>query len=84
VPSGKIQKREMVSQGIALKQERPAAIRLAGQNGQGARDLRERMDAILKPETMAGSPDADAAQRAASRNLAHGFLFCGISSSVNS
>jgi hypothetical protein len=36
------------------------------------------MDAILKPETMAGSPDADAAGRAASRNLAHGFLFCGV------
>jgi hypothetical protein len=33
------------------------------------------MDAILKPETMAGSPDADAAMRPASRNLAHGFLF---------
>jgi hypothetical protein len=37
------------------------------------------MDAILKPETMAGSPDADAATRSASRNLAHGFLFCGVS-----
>jgi hypothetical protein len=68
---------------ITLKHERPAAIRLAGQNGQGARDLTERMDAILKPETMAGSPDADAARRAASRHLAHGFLFWGVSSSVN-
>jgi hypothetical protein len=38
------------------------------------------MDAILKPETMAGSPDADAAMRAASRRLAHGFLFYGVSS----
>jgi hypothetical protein len=66
--------------GIALKYERPAAIRLAGRNGQDARDLRERMDAILKPETMAGSPDADAVTRAASRHLAHGFLFCGVSS----
>jgi hypothetical protein len=84
VSSGKIQKRrEMVSRRIALKHERPAAIRLAGQNGQGARDLRERMDAILKPETMAGSPDADAATRAASRHLAHGFLFNGVSSFVN-
>jgi hypothetical protein len=84
VPSGKIQKRRgMVSLGIALKHERPAAIRLAGQNGQGARDLRERMDAILKPETMAGSPDADAATRAASRNLAHGFLFFGVPSFGN-
>jgi len=52
--------------------------------GQGARDLSERMDAILKPETMAGSPDADASQRAASRHLAHGFLFCGVPSFVNS
>jgi hypothetical protein len=33
------------------------------------------MDAILKPETMAGSPDADTSLRSASRNLAHGFLF---------
>jgi hypothetical protein len=41
------------------------------------------MDAILKPETMAGSPDADAATRAASRHLAHGFLFNGVSSFVN-
>jgi hypothetical protein len=40
------------------------------------------MDAILKPETMAGSPDADAALRPASRNLAHGFLFFGVSSFV--
>jgi hypothetical protein len=40
------------------------------------------MDAILKPETMAGSPDADAARRAASRHLAHGFLFWSVSSSV--
>jgi hypothetical protein len=63
--------------------ERPAAIRLAGLNGQGARDLCERMDAILKPETMAGSPDADAALRAASGHLAHGFLFCGVPSFVN-
>jgi hypothetical protein len=46
----------------------------AGQNGQGARDLRERMDAILKPETMAGSPDADSASRSASRRL--GMVFC--------
>jgi hypothetical protein len=39
VPSGKIQtRREMVSLGIALKHERPAAIRLAGRNGQDARD----------------------------------------------
>jgi hypothetical protein len=52
--------------------------------GQGARDLRERMDAILKPETMAGSPDADAATRAASRHLAHGFLFWGAPSFANS
>ena len=55
--------------------ERPAAIRLLGVTGKGARGtLRERMDAILKPETMAGSPDADAT-RSASRHLAHGFLF---------
>ncbi|MDE1936440.1 hypothetical protein, partial [Bradyrhizobium sp.] len=46
-----------------------------GRAGQGARDLSERMDAILKPETMAGSPDADAASRSASRHLAHGFSF---------
>jgi hypothetical protein len=52
--------------------------------GQGARDLSERMDAILKPETMAGSPDADVALRAASRRLAHGFLFFGVPSFVNS
>jgi hypothetical protein len=52
----------------------------AGRNGQAARDLSERMDAILKPETMAGSPDADVLS--ASRNLAHGFLFCGVSSFV--
>jgi hypothetical protein len=54
-----------------------------GRAGQGARDLSERMDAILKPETMAGSPDADIALRAASRRLAHGFLFFGISFFVN-
>jgi hypothetical protein len=41
------------------------------------------MDAILKPKTMAGSPDADAASRSASRNLAHGFLFCGVRLFVN-
>jgi hypothetical protein len=80
VSSSTIQIRETVSQGIALKPERPAAIRLAGRNGQGARDRSERMDAILKPETMAGSQDADAATRAASRHLAHGFLFCDVSS----
>jgi hypothetical protein len=40
------------------------------------------MDAILKPETMAGSPDAEIALRSASRHLAHGFLFGGISSFV--
>jgi hypothetical protein len=37
------------------------------------------MDAILRPETMAGSPDADAVWRSASRHLAHGFLFYGVS-----
>jgi hypothetical protein len=40
------------------------------------------MDAILKPETMAGSPGADPARSSASRNLAHGFLFYGVSSSA--
>jgi hypothetical protein len=41
------------------------------------------MDAILKPKTMAGSPDADAPSHAASGRLAHGFLFCGVSLFVN-
>jgi hypothetical protein len=41
------------------------------------------MDAILKPKTMAGSPDADVAQRAASGRLAHGFLFLGVHRFVN-
>jgi hypothetical protein len=41
------------------------------------------MDAILKPETMAGSPDADASSRSASGNLAHGFLFFGVPLFVN-
>jgi hypothetical protein len=38
------------------------------------------MDAIRNIKTMAGSPDAD--RVSASRNLAHGFLFCGVSSFV--
>jgi hypothetical protein len=33
------------------------------------------MDAILKPKTMAGSPDAEAVLPSASRRLAHGLLF---------
>jgi hypothetical protein len=41
------------------------------------------MDAILKPETMAGSPDADVALRPASGRLAHGFLFYGVRAFVN-
>jgi hypothetical protein len=41
------------------------------------------MDAILKPKTMAGSQDADAVSHAASRNLAHGFLFYGVPPFVN-
>jgi hypothetical protein len=54
----------------------PAAIRLLGDDGSDARTI-ERMDAIRIAETMAGSPDADAAThaRSASRNLAHGFCF---------
>jgi hypothetical protein len=35
------------------------------------------MAAIRNPKTMAGSPDADVAQRAASGRLAHGFCFFG-------
>jgi len=34
-----LKKRETVPEGIAPEQERPAAIRLAGRNGQGARDI---------------------------------------------
>ena len=49
----------------------------AGRDGQGARDLSERMDAILEPKTMAGSQDAGVALRPASCHLAHGFLFWG-------
>jgi len=46
-------------------------------------DLSERMDSILKPKTMAGSPDADAELRSASCRLAHGFLFFGVPLFVN-
>jgi len=64
---------------IRMSSSNPAA----GHNGQGARDPSERMDAILKPKTMAGSPDADAELRSASRRLAHGFLFFGVPLFVN-
>jgi hypothetical protein len=37
----------------------------------------ERMDAIRKMKTMAGSPDADLALRSASRNLGMVFVFLG-------
>jgi hypothetical protein len=58
--------------------ERPAAIRPLGATGKVPVTRSERMDAILKPKTMAGSQDADAVFGAASRRLAHGFLFCGV------
>ena len=37
----------------------------------------ERMDAIRKMKTMAGSPDADLARAIRSRNLAHGLCAFG-------
>jgi hypothetical protein len=43
----------------------------------------ERMDAIRKMKTMAGSPDADLVVRSASRNLAHGLCVFGLRSLVN-
>ena len=43
----------------------------------------ERMDAIRKMKTMAGSPDADLVLRSASRNLAHGLCVFGPRSLVN-
>ncbi|MCA6118227.1 hypothetical protein J6524_25610 [Bradyrhizobium sp. WSM 1738] len=43
----------------------------------------ERMDAIRKIKTMAGSPDADLALRSASRHLAHGLYVFGLRSLVN-
>jgi hypothetical protein len=73
-------KKQKASCPIRTSSSNPAA----GRNGRAARDPSERMDAILKPETMAGSPDADAPSWPASRNLAHGFLFCGAPLFVNS
>jgi hypothetical protein len=43
----------------------------------------ERMDAIRKMKTMAGSPDADLVLRSASRNLAHGLCVFGLRALVN-
>jgi hypothetical protein len=43
----------------------------------------ERMDAIRKIKTMAGSPDADLVLRLASRNLALGLCVFGLRSLVN-
>jgi hypothetical protein len=62
--------------------ESPAAIRPLGMTGKVPVTRCERMDAILKSKTMAGSPDADA-MRSASRRLAHGFLFWSALSFVN-
>jgi hypothetical protein len=72
----------------AQTEERPAAIRRLGDDGQGARRAGSkaqellpatigRMKTIRHTKTMAGSPDADFATRSASRNLAHGFFVPG-------
>ena len=52
--------------------------------GQGKMPMTaERMDAIRKMKTMAGSPDADLVLRSASRNLAHGLCVFGLRALVN-
>ena len=58
-------------------EERPAAIRRLGDDGQGARTI-GRMDAIRNTKTMAGSDAGIATSaRSTSRNLAHGFCVFG-------
>jgi hypothetical protein len=60
----------------------PAAIRPLGATGK-VPVRPERMDAIRNMKTMAGSPDADLASRAASCHLAHGFCVLRRPSFVN-
>jgi len=66
-----------------LDSERPAAIRPLGATGKVPVTRSEGMDAIRNMKTMAGSPDADLANRSASGRLAHGFCSSGIRSFVN-